>query len=1283
MNLPNTHLPAYPPSAQARASTALPLPHSLADIMSRAIAQIGSAAPLSEAAQRMTEASISSVVVTEAGKPVGILTEQDMLRLFSAGTSTATPVAEVMSGPVATAHTSDTFTGVWLRMCSLGLRHLVVVDAQGVAVGLVSESDFRNHMDGPMLTRMGGLTDLMERELPELPPDASLQDALHLMLRHRSTYVVITRQQRALGILTERDIPRLMAHTASGTDLSHQPLITLAHTPLHTVSADTWMVEAAAQMQRLKVRHLAVVNAEGLLVGMVQLHRIMVRLGEQLQHQHTELEKVRLQQRTEMAEGRLVMAARAARMGFWDLDLATGNMHLSGHTTELVGMPLPGGQGSLAEFMGLVEPADREKLLGAMRRGLDSGQPAQVNVEYRIRRPDGALRWFHTVGRTVETPDGTAPSRAMGVTTDITERKQQRAQLEQLSRTLERSPVVAMIWIPTGAWPVEYVSPNVRQWGYEPADFANGKLPYEDIIHPDDLPRINAEIASHLAQGRDHYDQTYRIRTASGQWLWMEDRTWVERDASGQPHRYHGMLSDISARLWLEHMADAERHMLEQLAQGQPLPILLHALAQGYEELMPGMQCSVLLLNEQTQTLHLGAAPSLPAAYSQAIEGLQIGPNVGSCGTAAFTGQTVVVSNIGTDPRWVNFRPLAAAHQLKACWSVPVKSSRGKVLGTFAMYPAQPVAPTQRERQSIERGAYLASLAIERDQTQQTLHKLSMAVEQSPNSIVITNLKAEIEYANQAFFTITGYTPEEVMGCNPRILQSGKTPASTYAHMWAQLRAGQSWKGEFINHRKDGSEYTESVRISPVQQPDGHVTHYLAIKEDITRQKQAEQQIYKLAYFDVLTGLPNRQLLADRFQQAVNLVKRQKMPLALMFIDLDHFKNINDTLGHSAGDDLLIQVARRLESLVRAGDTLSRQGGDEFVLVLPGCGSEEAAAVACKLVQQHNRSITLGAQEVVVTLSIGISVFPTDGSDFETLSKSADMAMYQAKLAGRNTWRQFKPDMQARSSRTLMLENSLRQAQDKGQLELVYQPQVSLANGELLGLEALLRWRHPDLGMVSPAEFIPLAETSGQILRMGEWVMHTAARQLKTWLDQGMPPVTMAVNLSAIQFRDPGLVATVARVLHETGLPPTCLELELTESIAMSDPLGAVATIDELHAMQVTMSIDDFGTGYSSLSYLKRFKVSKLKIDQSFVRDITTDPEDKAIVSAIIGLASNLGLRTIAEGVETPGQLAWLRLQGCDEAQGYFFSTPLTPLEFPTWMARHQPGSAPAQPTAT
>ena len=308
---------------------------------------------------------------------------------------------------------------------------------------------------------------------------------------------------------------------------------------------------------------------------------------------------------------------------------------------------------------------------------------------------------------------------------------------------------------------------------------------------------------------------------------------------------------------------------------------------------------------------------------------------------------------------------------------------------------------------------------------------------------------------------------------------------------------------------------------------------------------------------------------------------------------------------------------------------------------------------------------------MAITLSIGIAIYPTDGTDFNAMSKSADVAMYRAKEEGRNGYRFFTSDMQVRSSRTLTLESHLRRALERNELQLVYQPQVSLANGQLVGVEALLRWHHPTLGVVSPVEFIPMAESSGLILPIGEWVLRTAAQQLKDWMNQGLGRFAMAVNLSAVLFRDATLSTLVASVLHELTLPPDCLELELTESVAMSDPLGAVVAIDELNALGVHMAIDDFGTGYSSLSYLKRFKVDKLKIDKSFVQDITTDPDDKAIASAIISLASSLGLRTIAEGVETPGQLAWLRMQGCDEAQGYFFSPPVSATELVAW-ARSQ-----------
>lgn len=388
----------------------------------------------------------------------------------------------------------------------------------------------------------------------------------------------------------------------------------------------------------------------------------------------------------------------------------------------------------------------------------------------------------------------------------------------------------------------------------------------------------------------------------------------------------------------------------------------------------------------------------------------------------------------------------------------------------------------------------------------------------------------------------------------------------------------------------------------------------------------------------------------------------------MLFLDLDHFKNVNDTLGHRIGDALLIEVAKRLKSAMREGDTASRLGGDEFILVLPGTDVNGAVHVAEKLLETVAQLCRIEQQELVITPSIGIAMYPDDGEDFDTLSKCADVAMYRAKHDGRNNYRFFTPEMQTHSVRTLQLENALRYALERDEFSLHYQPQISMQDGRIIGAEALLRWQHPRLGMVSPAEFIPIAESSGQILQIGEWVLRTAAHQMKSWMDSGLEPMIIGVNLSAVQFRNPNLPELVTQILDSVKLPPQYLELELTEGVAMDDPLGAIAVMDSLHERGIRVSIDGFGTGYSSLSYLKRFRVYKLKIDQSFVRDITDDPEDKAIVSAIISLASSLGLQTIAEGVETEGQLAFLREQGCNEVQGYYFSKPLPAEKFEAFL---------------
>jgi diguanylate cyclase (GGDEF)-like protein/PAS domain S-box-containing protein len=464
---------------------------------------------------------------------------------------------------------------------------------------------------------------------------------------------------------------------------------------------------------------------------------------------------------------------------------------------------------------------------------------------------------------------------------------------------------------------------------------------------------------------------------------------------------------------------------------------------------------------------------------------------------------------------------------------------------------------------------------------------------------------------------------------------------------------------EEMQTTSDGSTICLRSSKVPLKNEADETIGVLGIYEDITGQKLAEERIHYLANFDPLTGLPNRIQLNDHLKYALSLAKRSNGHLALMFLDIDHFKDINDTLGHSIGDELLIEFAKRLCLLLREEDTVTRLGGDEFILLLPGVNALGAAQVAQKLLDAMAESYRIEPYDLILTVSIGVALYPGDGLDLESLSKSADAAMYRAKLEGRQCYRFFTQEMQLRSERNLQLVSALHHALELGQLHIYYQPQVAMHDRHIVGAEALLRWQHPEFGMVSPAEFIPIAEYCGLILPIGEWVLRSAVRQAKSWIDNGFAPMIMAVNLSAVQFRHPDLPELVTRILDEEGLPPEYLELELTEGVAMHNPQDVIAVMNNLHGRGVRMSIDDFGTGYSSLSYLKKFKVYKLKIDQSFVRDISTDPEDKAIVSAIINLAKGLGLQTIAEGVETTAQQAFLGEQGCDEMQGYLFSKPV------------------------
>ncbi len=544
--------------------------------------------------------------------------------------------------------------------------------------------------------------------------------------------------------------------------------------------------------------------------------------------------------------------------------------------------------------------------------------------------------------------------------------------------------------------------------------------------------------------------------------------------------------------------------------------------------------------------------------------------------------------------------------------------------------------------------------------SQRSLYLAEKVIESSLEGIMVTDAHARILSVNPAFTRMTGYSAEEVIGLNPSLLNSGRQSPAFYARMWESLLQDGQWQGEVWNRRKTGELYPQLLHITAIRDRDGALTHYAALFTDISRLKETEARIRDLAYYDPLTGLPNRRLLEDRLQVELAHAARLRCRLAVMFVDLDRFKRINDSLGHEVGDKLLVEIAHRLRANLREDDTVARMGGDEFLVILNNlAGPDEAAMMARRLVGALRRPVHIEGRELVVTTSLGISIYPDDSQDANTLVKHADVAMYRAKDEGRNSFQLFEPAMNARSLEHLALETALHRALPRNELLLHFQPLVNAEDASLVAVEALLRWQHPDLDLVSPADFIPLAEDTGLIVPIGEWVLRSACERHREWREAGGGPLRMMVNISARQFRDEGFAAMVGGVLAATAMPPECLTLELTESMLMDGTERAIARLAQLRALGVGLAIDDFGTGYSSLAYLKRFPIDELKIDRLFVRGIDRNVRDAALVSAIISLGHSLGLRVVAEGVETPGHLKVLQSEGCDIAQGFHFSRPL------------------------
>lgn len=796
------------------------------------------------------------------------------------------------------------------------------------------------------------------------------------------------------------------------------------------------------------------------------------------------------------------------------------------------------------------------------------------------------------------------------------------------------------------------------------------------LFAPEDREKIKIAVQQCIAQGIA-YDLELEKFTATGRRIWVRTIGQPVRDTDGSISSLQGSFQDISERKNFEAFKVGQNKILESIAANVPLSEIMHAAVALIESQFPDCMCSTMLMDSDGRHLHSGASTKLPQSYMDYVDGVEISSECGSCGTAAYEKRCVIVTDIAQDPLWRKYKTVALASGLQACWSSPIFSSQKEVLGTFAVYHATAHTPTKDELDFVAASSHVLGIAIERHHAQQHLRLLESGLARLNDIVMITETVAadatqqRIIFVNDAFEMVTGFSRDEVLGASPNILDGKHTQAEELLKIHQALSNVRPVHAELIQYKKSTEEIWLELDIVPVHDESGWHTHWVAVMRDITQRKQTDLKIQQLAFYDTMTGLPNRQLLTERLEQRLGAIGRIKQSGAVLFIDLDNFKSLNDTHGHDVGDMLLIEVARRIVSCVRGSDTVSRLGGDEFVVIIDKLDENQDEAslqvrIVCdKILRSFETPFHLNHYTHHSTPSIGVTLFGHDANTtVDELLRRADLAMYKAKDSGRNAYRFFDPEMEAFLRERVALEGDLHNGILQQQFVLHFQPQLNSAR-QTVGAEALVRWNHPQRGLVMPGDFIKFAEGCGLILPIGEWVLASACRQLLLWAhNPHTQHLTLSVNVSPRQYQQSDFVERVMQLIKATGINPAKLKLELTESILVDNVEDIITKMSALSAIGVGFSLDDFGTGYSSLSYLKRLPLGQLKIDQSFVRDISSDDKDSSIVHTIINLGQNLGLEVLAEGVETEEQLTFLLNHGCQLFQGYLFSQPLPIKQF-------------------
>lgn len=939
------------------------------------------------------------------------------------------------------------------------------------------------------------------------------------------------------------------------------------------------------------------------------------------------------------------------------------------------------------------------------------------------------------------------------VVRDITERKTALEKLRFAQLVVESSPVILWRWRATDGWPTEYVSENVIQFGYAAEEFLSGRLAYADIIHPDDIGRVEEEVARNSAAGISHYTQQYRITCKNGDIRWLDDRTTVIRDEQGNITHYQGTTTDITvqkaAEISLQVSEERFRNIFDAVSDAV---ILYDANTDRMMDANPRASEMSGYSHEELLMLHAGELSSGEPHYTKEDARLQIQRSL-SEDVASFewhakdkTGRLfwVEISTrrtliAGQDMLLITLRDiddrkqaeerakkaadilqLALEGAAEAVWEVDVETGEAYVSEEYYHLLDQPPDPPPTSMQKwvarlhpddreqvpatfrrmveadVERyqiefrlchrdGHYLWMLGraktvernalgkpkrlvgtfidiTERKTTELRLRLDAEVFRHSGEGIIITDANTNILTVNPAFVAISGYSEAEVLGKTPRLLKSDRHDAGFYQALWESLVEDGIWQGEIWNRRKNGEVYPEWLHITSVRNTDGQATNYIGVFSDLSQSKHMQERITQLSRYDPVTGLPNLFFFDDLLSLAISEAEQQRHGIAIMRLDIENFHDIDDTYGFEAGDQALKIVAERLVKIVDNEGFVTRLAKDNFSIAFPYIKDVmQATLLADSLQKAVSEPILVDRHEIHPGVKLGISFYPSDGRTSKDLVQRAGIALNHAKADKRSNLRFFEQRMNDLLLSKIVLTNDIRHAIEHEEFELYYQPQLDLATGQVTGLEALVRWNHPVHGFLPPSEFVLLAEESGLIVPLGDWILKRAMLQMKEWRNAGMTDlsIAVAVNASAIQMESGDLVDLLQNLLSEIGLPASSIELELTESLLMNNVGETQKLLQRLKAMGIRLSIDDFGTGYSSLSYLKQFSVDKLKIDKSFIDNVTTDPNDAVIVQATIAMARSMGLKVIAEGVETEAQAGYLRTLHCDQIQGYYFSRPL------------------------